>query len=83
MFKCPVCSSEKATVSPVELYLKADGRNIRFDGVPATVCDRCGERSYSAEAVDRLQSLAHDEAAAARTEPLYVYAYGDVGGPSA
>lgn len=82
MFKCPVCSSEKAIVSPVELYLKADGRNIRFDGVPATVCDRCGDRSYSAEAVDRLQSLARDEAAT-HTEPLYVYAYGEGGGSSA
>ena len=75
MFMCVVCHSKESREELVERVFKVDGRHVRIDGVPATVCRRCGERSYSAEATERMRLLVRKHGKATRTVPLYVYDY--------
>ena len=47
MFTCGVCHGNEGHGEFVEEVFRVDGRYVLVDGVPSTVCQRCGERSFS------------------------------------
>ncbi len=75
MFMCAVCHSKDSQEDTVEMVLKVDGRHVRVDGVPATVCRRCGESEFSAEAAERVRLLVRGNGQPTKTVPMYVYDY--------
>lgn len=75
MATCIVCSSDKSLTELVEEVFKVDGRYVLVGEVPATVCQRCGERSFSRETTEKVRLLVHGQATAARSVPLQVYEF--------
>ena len=53
----------------------ADGRYVLVAGMPATICQDCGERSFSRETTERARLLVHDPPtdAPAKSVPMQVY----------
>ena len=73
MFVCAVCKGEESRVEVVEEVFKVCGRYVLVGGVPSTVCQRCGERSFSRETTEKVRQLVHGEAKAAKSVPMQVY----------
>ena len=72
---CNVCSAEESRVEFVEKVFKVDGRYVLVGGVPSTVCRRCGERSFSREATERVRIMVHEQSDAVKSVPMQVYEY--------
>ena len=84
MIACLVCHEESSRTELVDEVLKINGRHVLVEGVPATVCQRCGERTFSRETVERMRMMVADGGSPAKTVPLDVYAYAlDAGQESA
>ena len=78
MSACIVCSSTETGTETVEEVFKVDGRYVLVGGVPSTVCQRCGERSFSRETTEKVRQLVHGQAEAAKSVPMQVYELVDV-----
>ena len=52
---CNVCNAEESHIEFVEEVFKVDGRYVLVGRVPSTVCQRCGERSFSRETTERVR----------------------------
>ena len=75
MFTCGVCHGNEGHGEFVEEVFRVDGRYVLVGGVPSTVCQRCGERSFSRKTTERVRQLVHGEAKAAKSVPLQVYEF--------
>ena len=72
---CNVCNAEESRIEFVEEVFKVDGRYVLVGGVPSTICQRCGERSFSRETTERVRLMVHGQARAAKSVPMQVYEY--------
>ena len=76
MFTCGVCHGRESRGESVEEVFSVDGRYVLVGGVPSTVCQRCGERSFSRETTrEGRHNLVHGEAKAAKSVPMQVYEF--------
>ena len=75
MFTCAVCHGKENCRELVEEVYRVEGRYVLVDGVPSTVCQRCGERSFSRETTEKVRQLVHGEAKAAKSVPMQVYEF--------
>ena len=75
MTACPVCREEKSRTELVNKVFEMDDRYVLVEGIPATVCQRCGERTFSSETVERTRHIIGNGAAPAKTVGLQVYDY--------
>ena len=73
MFTCGVCHGKENRGESVEEVFWVHGRYVLVGGVPSTVCQRCGERSFSRETTEKVRQLVHGEAKAAKSVPMQVY----------
>lgn len=72
-FKCHVCGGEAVRNEFVSEVLEVDGRRVLVEHIPAQVCARCGEATFSRETTERIRVLVHGEGQPARTVPLEVF----------
>lgn len=72
-FKCHACGCETARNDSVSEVLEVDGRRVLVEHIPARVCTRCGETSFSRETTERIRLLVHGACGPARTVPLDVF----------
>ena len=74
---CVVCRGKRFKEELVDKVFNANGRYVLVTGIPSTVCQDCGERSFSREATERARILVHDppEDAPARSAQMQVYEY--------
>ena len=72
---CNVCNAEESHIEFVEEVFKVDGRYVLVGRVPSTVCQRCGERSFSRETTERVRLMVHGQSSAAKSVPMQVYEY--------
>lgn len=75
MFICAICHGQESRGELVEEVFKVDGLYALVGGVPSTVCQRCGERSFSRETMEKVRQLVHNEAEAAKSVPMQVYEF--------
>lgn len=75
MFTCGVCHGVDGRNEMVEEVFRVDGRYVLVGGVPSTVCQRCGERSFSRETTEKVRQLVHGTAKAAKSVPMQVYEF--------
>ncbi len=75
MFTCGVCNGKESRRELVEEVLRLEGRYVLVGSVPSTVCQRCGERSFSRETTEKVRQLVHGEAKAAKSVPMQVYEF--------
>jgi HTH-type transcriptional regulator / antitoxin MqsA len=73
MFNCHVCGDTTAKSEFVSEIFTIEGRRVLVEHIPAQVCKRCGESTFSRETVEHVRRLVHS-AQPARTVPLEVFA---------
>ncbi|MCA9414075.1 MAG: YgiT-type zinc finger protein [Candidatus Omnitrophica bacterium] len=74
MFECQVCGNKSIRDEIVSEVFEIDGRRVLVEGIPAKVCERCGEAVFSAETGEAIRRMVHGESAPDRTVPLDVFA---------
>lgn len=73
MFNCHVCGGTVARNEFVSEVFTIDSRRVLVERIPAQVCERCGEPTFSRETTERVRRLVH-ESRPAKTVPLDVFA---------
>lgn len=73
-FKCHVCGGETAREEFVSEVLEVDGRRVLIEHIPARVCARCNEATFSRETTERIRLLVHSAGRPDKTVPLEVFA---------
>ena len=74
MFECHVCGNKVAREECVSEVFSGEGRRVIVEGIPALVCERCGEAVFSAATAERVRAVVHGDAKADRTVVLDVFA---------
>ena len=77
MFKCQVCGSSSSHPEYVSEVFDVDGRFRLVESIPATVCDRCGEETFSRETTERIRVMLHGQQLPARSVSLDVFSFGE------
>ena len=74
MFQCHVCGNDTARDERVSEVFTIEGRCVLVEQVPAQVCERCGEPTFSRDTAERIRRLLHGEGSPLRTVSLDVFA---------
>lgn len=83
MFHCHVCGGNTAKPESVSEVFTINGRQVLVEGIPAQVCDRCGEATFARETTERIRQLVHSAKPPVKTVPLDVFAFAAGGGSPA
>ena len=57
MFQCHVCGNKSARDEFVSEVFTVDGRRVLVEQIPAQVCDRCGEATFSGDTAERVRRV--------------------------
>ena len=74
MFTCHVCGNTEAHDETVSEMFTIDERRVLVEKIPAQVCRRCGEATFSRQTTEQIRQLVHESPTPVRTEPMEVYA---------
>ena len=75
MFTCSVCGAVDGREELVEEIFRIDGKYVLVDRIPATVCARCGEESFSRETTERIRLMVHGRTEPAKSIALKVFEF--------
>ncbi len=75
MFRCQVCGSTEARSEVVNEVFLIDGRPVLVEGIPAVVCVRCGDTTFSRATTERVRRMVHGETRPIRSVRADVFAY--------
>ncbi len=73
MFQCHVCGGSHARREVVSEVFTVDGRRVLVEHIPAEVCQRCGEPTFSRETTEEVRQLIHGDRPPEKTVPLDVF----------
>ena len=73
MLICPVCHSEENREERVDEVFRIDRQYVLVGGIPAVVCGRCGEQTFSRETVEKVRAMVHGEAKATKFVAMHVF----------
>ena len=73
MSSCTICGSAARQEKLVEEVFRIDGQYVLVDHIPASVCDRCGDETFSRETADRIRLLVRGEAKPTRSIAVKVF----------
>ena len=76
MTTCIVCGAEECREELIDEVFNVGGRYVLVGSVPAMVCGRCGEKTFSRESTEKVRRIIHEGAKEPETVPLEVYKYG-------
>ncbi len=72
---CPACGADRSREERVDEVFHVDERYVLVGRIPARVCVRCGEHSFSRETAERVRRMAHGRAEPTRSVPLGVFEF--------
>jgi YgiT-type zinc finger domain-containing protein len=75
MFRCHVCGKTEGREKLVSEVFDIDGKSVRVENIPATVCTHCGEPTFSRETTERVRRMVHGEARPIKSVQLDVFAF--------
>lgn len=75
MFLCPVCHAQESREELVEEIFQIEGKYVLVDHIPATVCVRCGEETFSRETTEKVRLLVHGQAKPTKSMALEVFEF--------
>ena len=75
MFTCPVCHAHESREELTEEIFQIDGKYVLVDQIPATVCARCGEETFSRATTEKVRLLVHGRAKPTKSIPLEVFKF--------
>ncbi len=73
MFKCHVCGHCAAKSEFVNEVFTLEGQCVLVEHIPAHVCERCGESTFSRETTEKIRQLVHGGGQPLKTVPLNVF----------
>ncbi len=76
MFRCQVCGSTQASEDLVSEVFHIDGKPVLVERIPAKICCRCGEVTFSRETAEKVRLMVHGEAKPLRSINMDVFAFG-------
>jgi HTH-type transcriptional regulator / antitoxin MqsA len=74
MFKCHVCGGTAAREEFVNEVFTIGSRRVLVEHIPAQVCERCGEATFSRSTTEKVRKLVHGRGRPVRTIPMDVFA---------
>jgi YgiT-type zinc finger domain-containing protein len=74
MFQCHVCKNVSASHALVSEVFAVDSRRVLVERIPAEVCDRCGEPTFSSETTEKIRNLVRGSSIPVRTDALDLFA---------
>ena len=74
MFKCHVCGTSAARENFVSEVFTIDDRRVLVEHIPAQICERCGESTFSRATTERVRNLIHGGGRPVRTVSMDVFA---------
>jgi YgiT-type zinc finger domain-containing protein len=75
MFRCHVCGKNEGREQMVSEVFDIDGRPVRVENIPATVCTHCGEVVFSRDITERVRRMVHGEAKPVKSVSMDVFAF--------
>mgnify|MGYP006311966443 FL=1 len=83
MSNCPVCGSAESKMEYVCEVFQIDGKPILVENIPATVCQRCGEATFSRKTAEEVRQLVQDGEKPLKTLSMDVFLFrkNDPSGP--
>ena len=75
MWKCHVCGFDQSRLDTVHEVFEIDGQLVLVENIPAAICARCGETTFSRETTERIRRMVHGESTPLRSVPLNVFVY--------
>ena len=75
MFRCHVCSSTEAKKEYVNEIFQIDNKRVLVEHIPAVVCVRCGEETFSRETTERIRQMVHGEAKPVKAISMDVFTF--------
>ena len=75
MFRCHVCGKSESRQEFVSEVFDIDGKPVRVENVPATVCAQCGEPVFSRETTEKVRRMVHGEGKPVKSVQMDVFAF--------
>ncbi len=73
MFHCHICGSTKATTQSVREIFQIDNKPVLVEHIPAMVCVRCGEMTFSRETTEQIRQFIYSNAKPVRSISMDVF----------
>ena len=74
MFNCQICGHNAAKPEFVSEVFTVDDRRVLVEHIPASVCEHCGEATFSRETTEQIRRMVHESGRPIKTVPLDVFA---------
>lgn len=75
MFRCHVCGSTEPKKEYVNEIFQIDDKPVLVEHIPAMVCLRCGEETFSRETTELIRRMVHGEAKPVKSISMDVFAF--------
>ena len=75
MFRCHVCGKTEGQEKFVSEVFDIDGKSVRVEQIPATVCVHCGESVFSLVTTEKVRRMVHGEAKPIKSVQMDVFAF--------
>ncbi len=75
MYRCEVCGATEARSEVVSEVFLMDGQPVLVENIPAVVCARCGDATFSRVTTERIRRMVHGEMRPVRSVRADVFAY--------
>jgi YgiT-type zinc finger domain-containing protein len=75
MFRCHVCGKTEGREKVVSEVFDVDGKSVRVENIPATVCVHCGEAVFSRDTTEKVRRMVHGEAKPVKSVQMDVFAF--------
>ena len=74
MFRCQVCASNDCYAEQTSEIFRIEEKFYLVENIPATVCSRCGEETFSRETTEEIRKLLHSDTKPTKSIALDVFA---------
>jgi YgiT-type zinc finger domain-containing protein len=75
MWTCAACGCSESRDELVSEIFRVSGEYVLVDCIPATVCSRCGEQSFSRETTERVRKIVHEPTQPTRSITINVFEF--------
>ena len=75
MFECAVCGHKVSRSEVVDEVFKIDGEYVLVERIPAEVCVRCGEQSFSLETAETVRQTVSRQGVPVKSIEMRVYSF--------
>ncbi|MBE7380214.1 MAG: YgiT-type zinc finger protein [Leptolyngbya sp. SIO1E4] len=74
MFRCQVCASNDCYAEQTSEIFRIEEKFYLVENIPATVCSRCGEETFSRETTEEIRKLLHSDTKPTKSIAVDVFA---------